>query len=415
VADHAPINDRLERLADYPFTRLAELLDSRLPAAGIEPAIMSVGDPQHPSPAILAEAIAANAHLWHQYPPLMGTEDFREAVGGWLGRRYGLPEGVLDPHRSIMPVSGTREALFMAGLLAVPAAKAGRRPAAALPNPFYPAYEGAAVMAGAEPVPLAATAASGNLPDLDALSPGLLDRLAVFYLCSPANPQGAVADLAYLRRLIGLARRHGFVLAVDECYSEIWDRAAPPGLLEAAAGIDGGRLDNLLAFNSLSKRSNAAGLRSGFVAGDPALIAAFRALRCYAAAGMPYPVLAASAALWSDETHVATNRDRYRLKIDAAERTLRAAGLAGTFGFFRPAGGFFLWLDVGDGEAAALRLWRQAAVRVLPGAYLTRPGADGANHGRPFIRVALVHEPARIAEAMARLCETLAPTAATGS
>jgi aspartate/methionine/tyrosine aminotransferase len=288
-------------------------------------------------------------------------------------------------------------------------------PAAALPNPFYPAYEGAAVMAGAEPVCLAATTATGNLPDLEALSPGLLERLAIFYLCSPANPQGACADAAYLEALIGLARRHGFVLAVDECYSEIWDRAAPCGLLQAAAGIDGGRLDNLLVFNSLSKRSSAAGLRSGFVAGDPALIAAFRALRCYAAPGMPYPVLAASAALWSDEAHVAANRDLYRLKIDAAERALRAAGLAGPLGFFRPAGGFFLWLDVGDGEAVALGLWRRAAVRVLPGAYLTRPQGDGSNHGRPYIRVALVHEPARIAEAIGRMGEVLAPAAATGS
>jgi aspartate/methionine/tyrosine aminotransferase len=304
-----------------------------------------------------------------------------------------------------LPVSGTREALFLAALLAVSPRRDGVTPAVCLPNPFYAAYEGAAVMAGAEPVFLDATAETGHLPDLDALSPELLDRTALFYFCSPSNPQGAVADIAYLRRLIGLARTHGFVVAIDECYAEIYDGTPPPGGLEAAAGMDGGALDNLLVFHSLSKRSSAAGLRSGFVTGDPALIADFVRLRGYSAAGVPLPVQAASAALWRDDSHVEQNRARYRAKFDIAD-----AALGGHPGYQRPAGGFFLWLDLGpegNGEDAARHLWREAGIRVLPGAYLTRPGASGINRGDRYIRIALVHDEPVLAAALPRLAEIL--------
>ncbi|NNG03896.1 MAG: aminotransferase class I/II-fold pyridoxal phosphate-dependent enzyme [Inquilinus sp.] len=398
-----PINDRLAALTAYPFARLTALLDGTPPGAA--PVAMSVGEPQHAAPPLLAESLAATAPLWHRYPPVAGSEDFRAATAGWLERRYGLPAGSVDRDTGPVPLSGTREGLFMAALLAVPPRKAGQVPAVCLPNPFYAAYEGAAVMAGAEPVFLETGAETGFLPDLDALSPALLERIALFYLCSPTNPQGGIADIAYLRRLIGMARRHGFVLAVDECYAEIYDREAPPGALQAAAGMDGGAVDNLLVFHSLSKRSNAAGLRSGFVAGDPRLLAGFARLRGYAAAGMPLPIQAASAALWRDDAHVAAIRDRYRGKIDLAE-----AALADTAGFRRPAGGFFLWLDLGpegDGEATALALWREAGIRVLPGAYLTRPGDDGINRGRCFIRVALVHDEPVLALALPKLAAFL--------
>jgi len=402
------INPRLERLSDYPFARYRALIDGVDPPPGLEPVALTLGEPQHAAPALLAETLAAHAADWTRYPPLDGTPDYRAACADWLARRYALPAGLVDPERGVLPVSGTREALFMLPLAVVPPERSGPPPAIVLPNPLYAPYEGGAIMAGAEPVFADCTAATGFLPDLDALEAdrALMARTAAIYLCSPSNPQGAVADRAYLTRALALARRHGAVLVVDECYAEIYGDAPPPGALEAAAGLDGGALDNLLVFHSLSKRSNAAGLRAGFVAGDPSLIAAFAHLRRYAAAGMPRPVMAAAAALWRDDAHAAENRARYRAKFDAAE-----AALAGRLAMRRPPAGFFLWLDVGalapgapdPGETVARRLWAEAAVRALPGAYLTQPSADGVNRGAAYLRLALVHEPAAIAEALGRL------------
>jgi N-succinyldiaminopimelate aminotransferase len=270
-----------------------------------------------------------------------------------------------------------------------------------LPNPYYLVYNGGATMAGAEVVHLDATAATSFLPDLAAIDPALLERAALFYLCTPANPQGAVADLDYLKKAITLAREYDFVLAVDECYCEIYDDRAPPGALEACVGL-GGDLRNVLVFHSLSKRSSAAGLRCGFVAGDPALIARFQRLRSYGGAQIPLPLQHAAAALWEDEAHVEANRALYRRKFDIAEKMLK-----GRFGFYRPPGGFFLWLDVGDGEAAAKRLWREAAIRTLPGAYIARANGGGENPGRRYIRVALVHDDATIAPGMERMASVL--------
>jgi aspartate/methionine/tyrosine aminotransferase len=271
-----------------------------------------------------------------------------------------------------------------------------------MPNPVYAVYYGAAVMAGAEPVLLPAGRETGFLPDLDALPADLLARTALLHLCSPANPQGAVADAAYLDRAVALAREHGFLLAADECYSEIYDRGdPPPGALAAALRV-GGDFRNVVVFNSLSKRSSAAGLRSGFVAGDPSLLARFLRLRAYAAAVQPLPLLAAAAALWRDEEHVAANRARYRAKIDAAERALE-----GRLGFYRPAGGFFLWLNVGDGEAAATRLWREAGIKTLPGAYLGVASAGSPNPGGPYLRVALLDEPEQLRASLGHLAAAL--------
>ncbi|MBI1206657.1 MAG: aminotransferase class I/II-fold pyridoxal phosphate-dependent enzyme [Azospirillum sp.] len=404
----APINRRLDRLSDYPFTRLAALLEGVTPPSGAAQLAMSVGEPQHVPPPLIAEVLQDNAGLWGKYPPVAGTPEFRAAAGGWLGRRYRLPEGLIEPQRMVLPVAGTREALFLAALLAVPERKAGQVPAVLMPNPFYAVYEGAGRLAGGEPVFLAATRETGFLPDLDAVPPALLARTALFYLCTPGNPQGAAAGPDYLAKAIRLSREYDFVLCIDECYAEIYDSRSPAGALEAAAGLaaagnaGSAPLANLLVFHSLSKRSSAAGLRSGFVVGDPDLIGAFARLRGYANAGTPLPVLAAAAALWRDDRHVEDNRRRYRLKFDAAE-----AALGGRFGFYRPDGGFFLWLEVGDGEAAARRLWADAGIRVLPGAYLARPGPDGTGPGDAYIRVALVHEPPVIALALGQLAQIL--------
>jgi N-succinyldiaminopimelate aminotransferase len=395
------LNPRLETLSDYPFRRLATLLAPIAPPSGRIPVDLALGQPMHPIPPLMIETLRANEHLWGRYPPVNGTPAFREAAAAWLTRRYHLPAGILDPDRHLLPVAGTKEALFMIAQAVIPERKAGRRPAVLLPNPFYNVYLGGALMAGAEPVLLSVTAETSYLPRLDQLSGELLERTAAFYLCSPANPQGAAADLDYLKRLIELARVHRFLLIVDECYAEIYTETPPPGALEAAIALDG-RLDSLLVCHSLSKRSSAAGLRSGFVAGDPEVLAGFVRLRSYAAAVQPLPVLAAATALWQDEEHVIANRELYREKFDLTDDRLGRR-----FGYYRPDGGFFLWLEVGDGEAAARRLWAEAAIKVLPGGYIGRPDPGGDNPGDSAIRVALVHDLATVDGALTDLVATL--------
>ncbi len=368
-------NPRLDLLIDYPFRRLRELLDGVAPPPDLAPVVLSIGEPQHAPPPWVADVIAARAADWNRYPPLNGTPELRAAMVGALARRYGLPDGWLDADRHVLPLAGSREGLFQAALMAVPGCQTDPAPSVLLPNPFYQVYAGAAAMAGGEAVFLPSDPANGFRPDLDAADPATLRRCALMYLCSPSNPEGAAADAAYLARALDLARRHGFVLAVDECYADIYDHVPPPGALRAAADGGGGP-DNLLVFHSLSKRSSAPGLRSALVAGDPALIAALGRLRAHAGATVPLPIQAASAALWDDAAHVADNRRRYRAKFDLAEEIL-----GDRFGFRRPDGGFFLWLDVGDGAAATRRLWEKGGLRVLPGAYLARPDADGVNPG----------------------------------
>jgi aspartate/methionine/tyrosine aminotransferase len=395
------LNPRLETLSDYPFRRLATLLAPVAPRSGRIPVDLALGQPMHPIPPLMIETLRANEHLWGRYPPVNGTPAFREATAAWLTRRYHLPAGILDPDRHLLPVAGTKEALFMIAQAVIPERKAGRRPAVLLPNPFYNVYLGGALMAGAEPVLLSVTAETSYLPRLDQLGGELLERTAAFYLCSPANPQGAAADLDYLKRLIELARVHRFLLIVDECYAEIYTETPPPGALEAAITLDG-RLDSVLVCHSLSKRSSAAGLRSGFVAGDPEVLAGFVRLRSYAAAVQPLPVLAAATALWQDEEHVIANRELYREKFDLTDDRLGRR-----FGYYRPDGGFFLWLEVGDGEAAARRLWAEAAIKVLPGGYIGRPDPGGDNPGDSAIRVALVHDLATVDGALTDLVATL--------
>lgn len=396
-------NDRLDRVGDYPFDRLRALLGPVEPRVDMTPIALSLGEPRHPPPPVIRETVDANAALWGRYPPMKGTEDARAAIAEWLTRRYGLPDGMIDAERNIVPVSGTREALFLMALAAVPEQKAGRRPVVLMPNPFYQVYAGAAVLAGAEPVFLAAGLETGFLPDLEAVPEDVLARTALAYYCSPANPQGAVAGLETLKRAVALAREHDFLLASDECYGEIYDRdvAPPPGAAEACAALGGG-LDNVAVFNSLSKRSSAAGLRSGFVAGDAELIRRYTRLRDYGGAAPPLPLLAAAAALWRDETHVEHSRDLYRRKLDIAEQLL-----GGHQGFYRAPGGFYLWLDVGDGEEATVRLWHDGALRVIPGAYLSRTDDAGRNPGAAYIRCALVDDIETTTEALERLARLL--------
>ncbi|NNE83982.1 MAG: aminotransferase class I/II-fold pyridoxal phosphate-dependent enzyme [Alphaproteobacteria bacterium] len=394
-------NNILDDLTDYPFDRLRALLRDVEPPAGVAPIHMQIGEPKHAPPEFIGSALVDNMADWGRYPPPNATDGLRGAIADWLGQRYGLPTVMIDPARHIALVSGTREALFMAALLAVPETKAGAKPVVLMPNPFYQVYVGAAAMARAEIVLLPAGPETGFQPDFSAVDPAILERTALAYLNSPANPQGSIADLAMLESAIGLAREHDFVLAVDECYSEIYTADPPPGGLSACASLDAG-CKNVLVFHSLSKRSNVPGLRSGFVAGDADLIALLLRLRQYGGAQLPLPVMNASEALWRDEAHVEHSRALYREKFDLALEILD-----GAFGATRPGGAFYLWLDVEDGAAAAKKLWEQAGVRVLPGEYLAQTDTAGTNPGRRFIRVALVHDIETTRDAINRISDTL--------
>ena len=369
--------ERFSSLPDYAFPRLRKLLDPHQP--GAEPITMTIGEPRHPMPDFVAEVMAQNIGGFAIYPPNDGTPELLAAISGWIGRRYGV---VLGEDR-LMVLNGTREGLFNAAVALCPENKGGKRPVVLMPNPFYQVYAVAALAMGAEPVYVPATAATGFLPDYTALPRDVLDRTAIAYLCSPANPQGAIASRDYLATLLKLAEKHDFRVFSDECYSEIWRDAPPPGGLEVAQAI-GADPERICVFHSLSKRSNLPGLRSGFVAGGPDSIARIRQLRAFAGAPLPLPVQRVSERAWADEAHVRANLALYQEKFRIADDVF-----AGVQGFQNPEGGFFLWLPVEDGEEAALKLWVQAGVRVLPGSYLSRE-AGGQNPGKGYIRVALV-------------------------
>jgi aspartate/methionine/tyrosine aminotransferase len=375
---------------------LATLLDPHAP--GMEPIALSVGDPRGQVPAFVREALDKHAHEFGEYPAINGTKAWREAAAGWLKRRFHVE---VDAEREILPLNGTREGLFLAPFIVTPEAKAGGRPAILLPNPFYQCYAAAILSAGAEPVFVRADAASGFLPDYASLPKNVLERTVAAYLCSPSNPEGAVASKAYWRRLFELADRYDFTVFADECYADIYLRTPPTGALTAR----GKPFEQLLTFHSLSKRSGMPGLRSGIVAGDARLMAKFRAFRNYAGPQVPMPIMAASAAAWSDEAHVEANRAGYVEKFRLAERML-----GNRAGFRMPEGGFFLWLDVGNGAETALRLWREAGVRTLPGAYMGResePGKPRTNPGFSYLRVALVNDLSTISTALERMVEVL--------
>ncbi len=393
-----------------PFVRLRELLGDAPPG---KPAIsMAVGEPQHPIPAFVGPVIAAHIEEFGRYPANKGIDAFGVAVAQWLTRRYAL-ERAVDPATEVLVLNGTREGLFLAALAAknwvgknlvgnkTGATSGAGRPAVLIPNPFYAAYSAGAIAADCEPVYLPATAATGFLPDLGALSEDLLARTVAFYLASPSNPQGAVADYAYLVKLAALARRFGFLVLCDECYGEIYSEQPPPGMLQASAPD----FANVVVFHSLSKRSNLPGLRVGFAAGDRRFLASYLELRNVAAPQVPMPAQHVAIAAYNDEAHVEANRLLYRQKFDLADQIV-----GDRYGYRRPAGGFFLWLDVaaqGGSEAATVALWREAGVRVVPGRYLAREQADGSNPGADYIRVAMVQNKEITAEALHRLVAVL--------
>jgi aspartate/methionine/tyrosine aminotransferase len=382
-----------------PFVRLHELLADIQPG---KPAInLSVGEPQHPIPPFVGPVLQAHLADFGRYPANKGTEGFRRAAAGWLDRRYRLPRAI-DPEAEVIVLNGTREGLFLGAIAAkrYVLQRAGR-PAILIPNPFYAAYAAGARAADCEPVYLPATRETGFLPDLDAIPENLLARTVAFYIASPSNPQGAVADFAYLTRLVGLAHRFGFLVFADECYCEIYSEHRPAGMLEAA----GAGFTNTIVFHSLSKRSNLPGLRVGFAAGDRRFLARYIELRNIAAPQVPVPAQEVAIAAYGDESHVENNRELYVAKFDLADQIV-----GDRYGYQRPAGGFFLWLDVsaqGGDELVSRKLWREGGLRVIPGRYLARDGADGRNPGLGYIRVALVQDKETTAEALHRLVDVL--------
>lgn len=392
------IGGRFATLPESPFARLRRALEGIAPG---KPEIsLALGEPRHAPPDFVLAALQ-QAKGYDRYPPIAGLPVLRDSISAWLQRRFSVTTTLIDPETQILPLNGTREGLFLAAQLA-PEKPDGT---VAMPNPFYQVYAAAGLGIGAQPEYLPATAMTGFLPDLGALDPGFWRQCRAFYICSPANPQGAVADRAYLRHLVEKALEHNFLLLVDECYSEIYDRALeqapPPSVLEVIRPDEIDRAP-VIAFHSLSKRSNLPGLRAGFCAGGRHVMEKFGHLRQIAGPQSPLIAQEAAALAWQDDAHVALNRSLYHAKLDDAERLLD-----GQFGFYRPAGGFFLWLNVGDGEAAAKYLWQTQGLRVLPGAYLSRPDHGKDPCGGPYIRVALVSAREETEAALTRLKDGL--------
>jgi len=409
------VNPRLARLHAYPFERLARLKAGVTAPAGLAHIAMSIGEPQHAPPAFVLEKLRENLHRLGSYPVTAGLPELRGAAARWLERRFGLQAGRVDPDTMVLPVNGTREALFSFVQAVVDDRTA---PVVAMPNPFYQIYEGAALLAGAEPLFLNTTASTGYLPDLDAVGEDAWRRCQVLFLCSPGNPTGAVLPLDFLRYALTLAERYDFIIAADECYTEIYlDEDSPsPGLLQAAAAAGRDRFERCVVFHSLSKRSSVPGLRSGFVAGDPEVISRFLLYRTYHGSAMAVPTQLASVAAWDDDVHAATNRRLYQEKFDRVIPIL-----SDVLDVERPAGGFYLWSDIrGDDERFTRDLFAAQNITLLPGSYLARDtaggsgaagsdlaagsaGVPGANPGAGRVRISLVPSVEQCVEAAERI------------
>jgi len=389
------MNPRLALLQPYPFEKLRKLFEGVTPPAGLAHISLGIGEPRHPTPDLVKRALSASLGKLAGYPPTAGGEDLRRAIADWLARRYRLPS--IDWRTEVLPVNGSREALFAFAQTVVDPTRPGA--AVVCPNPFYQIYEGAALLAGARPVYVNTVAERGFRADYGALPEETLRRTQLMFVCSPGNPTGHVAGLGEWREIFALADRYGFVIASDECYSEIYfDEAAPPlGALQAAHELGRG-FERLVVFSSLSKRSNVPGMRSGFVAGDAAIIKSFLLYRTYHGGAMSPAVQDASAAAWRDEAHVRENRALYRGKLDRV-----VPMLAGALEVERPDAAFYLWArtPIADSEFAR-RLYAEEHVTVLPGSYLARD-SGGVNPGAGRVRMALVAGMEECVEAIGRV------------
>jgi len=377
------MNPLLSRLQPYPFERLRQLFATVTPSPDYPAISLGIGEPRHATPEFIKSALTAALDTGlASYPATAGEPTLREACAAWMQRRYGLE---LNPATQVLPVNGSREALFALAQTVIDPARADAT--VVHPNPFYQIYEGAALLAGAEPAFIDTTAATRFIPDLDAVPDSLWRRCQLLFLCSPGNPAGAVLTRRYLEHALELAERYDFVIAADECYADLYFDEAnpPPSLLEAAVASGRSKFERCIVFHSLSKRSSVPGLRSGFVAGDPALVARFLLYRTYHGSAMPQPTQRASIAAWSEDAHATANRALYREKY---RRVLPI--LAPLLDVTQPDGGFYLWPDVGaDDEIFVRELFAQQNITLLPGSYLAREGGGG-NPGRGRVRISLV-------------------------
>lgn len=391
------MNPALDQLQPYPFEKLRALLGGITPPAGKRPIALSIGEPKHESPPFVAKALSDNLVQLAVYPTTLGLPALREAISDWCQQRFGVPTGWLDAARHVLPVNGTREALFAFTQTVVDRNAKGL---VVSPNPFYQIYEGAALLAGAEPHYLPCLADNGFNPDFGAVSADVWQRCQILFLCSPGNPTGALVPMDTLKQLIALADEHDFVIAADECYSELYfdEDNPPPGLLSACAELGRQDFKRCVVFHSLSKRSNLPGLRSGFVAGDAEILKAFLLYRTYHGCAMPVQTQLASVAAWRDEEHVRANRDQYRAKFDAVLDILQPV-----LDVQRPDGSFYLWAKTpGDDASFARELFAQEHVTVVPGSYLSRE-VQGNNPGAGRVRMALVAPLAECIEAAERI------------
>ena len=397
----APLNPRLDLLHAYPFERLARLKAGVTPPP-FAPIAMSIGEPRHAPPAFVLERLRESIHLLDSYPATAGLPELRASAARWLERRFGLPSGSVDAQTMVLPVNGTREALFSFVQAVV---NESAEPLVALPNPFYQIYEGAALLAGAEPYFLDTPEGSGYVPDLEAVPDSIWRRCQVLFLCSPGNPTGAVLPQEFLLRALRLAERFDFLLGADECYTDIYldERAPPPGLLQVALAAGHGRFERCIVFHSLSKRSSVPGLRSGFVAGDPDVLARFLLYRTYHGSAMPVPTQLASVAAWDEDRHAAANRHLYQEKFDRVVPIL-----APVMRLRRPAGAFYLWPDIAEDDEQFTRdLFARTHITVLPGSYLARTHGAHSNPGAGRVRISLVPPVAQCVEAAGRIRDFL--------
>jgi N-succinyldiaminopimelate aminotransferase len=392
------VNPRLDLLHPYPFERLRALFAGVTPDPAKRAISLSIGEPRHPTPKLVLDALAAGGAGLANYPMTAGAPVLRETIAAWLAKRHRLP--ALDPATQVLPTLGSREALFGFAQTIVDASRPGAT--VVVPNPFYQIYEGAALLAGAGTWCVNADASRGFAPDWESVPDEVWARTQLLYVCSPDNPTGRVAPLAEWQRLFDLSDRHGFIIAADECYSEIYFDEAKPTLSALSAAQASGRSDypRLIAFGSLSKRSNAPGLRSGYIAGDAALVKQFLLYRTYHGSAMSPAVAAASIAAWQDETHVVENRRKYAQKFATLQPRL-----ASVLECPMPEAAFYLWPRTpGDDTEFARGLYAEQNVTVLPGSYIARD-AQGRNPGRNRVRIALVAEPDECAEAIERIVE----------
>ena len=392
------MNPALGRLMAYPFERLAALKAPLTPPASLRHIALSIGEPKHAPPAFVVETLSRSMGELGSYPATRGLDETRAAAARWLERRFDLPSGAVDAARMVLPVNGTREALFAFVQATVDPTRPA--PLVLMPNPCYQIYEGAAFLAGAEPHYLDTTAATGYLPDLESVTPAIWRRCQVLFLCSPGNPVGAVMSRAYLQRALELAARYDFMIAADECYADIYDDEAEPptSLLHVAHAMGNTHFRHCMVFHSLSKRSSVPGLRSGFVAGCPEVMAKFLLYRTYHGCAMALPVQRASIVAWNDDAHVVANRALYREKFDRVVPILSEQ-----LEVERPPGGFYLWQRIpGDDALFTAGLFAQQNVTVVPGSYLARDSAEG-NPGVGRIRISLVASVEECVEAARRI------------